>query len=189
VHDPTCYLNPDCTTDFTSVCLTDLGDDRVRVSGVRGGPPPETYKALYCMPAGWVGDYVKAFSWPDAEAKARAVLTTFRRLAEDSGLEVQEWHEEYFGAGAFHGDAAREDLEAARSAGWEPPEVVARLAWRCRDAATVRAVAGRRGQTMAMGAPFGRPKRRQPSQLFSLHPLAVDRETVERQLRVSVDLV
>jgi hypothetical protein len=166
VHDPTAYLNPDGTGDFTSVCVDDLGDNRVRVSGMTGGPPPSTYKALYCRPAGWAGDATHVFSWPDAEAKAKAVNAAFKGRVAASGLEVQEWCEEYFGAGAFHGDAAREDLARAREAGWEPPEVVTRMAWRCKDEATVRAVGAiRGGQSMAMAWPFGRPKKRKPTQL------------------------
>src|SRR3954462_14829530 len=56
VHDPARYLNPDVSADFTSLTLTDLGGDRVQVSGPRGAPPPETYKGLVCTPAGWAGE-------------------------------------------------------------------------------------------------------------------------------------
>ena len=56
VHDPARYLNPDVTADFTSLTLTDHGDNRVQVSGTRGAPPPETYKGLVCTPAGWAGE-------------------------------------------------------------------------------------------------------------------------------------
>ena len=55
VHDPSAYLNPDVTADFTSVRLTDLGDDRVRVDEVVGRPAPATYKALVCTPGRVVG--------------------------------------------------------------------------------------------------------------------------------------
>ncbi len=46
VHDPSAYLNPDVTADLAAVRLEDLGDDRVRVTGARGAPPPGTYKGL-----------------------------------------------------------------------------------------------------------------------------------------------
>ena len=42
VHDPARYLNPDVVADFTSLTLTDLGGDRVRVSDTRGLPAPPT---------------------------------------------------------------------------------------------------------------------------------------------------
>ena len=38
------YLNPDVTTRLDTATLTDLGDDRVQISGVRGAAPPETTK-------------------------------------------------------------------------------------------------------------------------------------------------
>src|SRR5262245_40822429 len=38
------YLNPDATTRFDSIRLEQAGPDRVRVSGVRGEPPPGTTK-------------------------------------------------------------------------------------------------------------------------------------------------
>src|SRR5205085_9248166 len=45
----TLYLGPDVTTDLASIRLDADGEDRVRVSGVRGPPPPET-------PKGWVNE-------------------------------------------------------------------------------------------------------------------------------------
>ena len=62
VHDPAAYLNPDVTADFTSVRLTDEGDDRVRVHDVTGRPAPATYKGLVCTPAGFSGRP----AWPTA---------------------------------------------------------------------------------------------------------------------------
>ena len=40
VHDPARYLAPDVVADFTSAHFEDLADDRVRITGVRGTPPP-----------------------------------------------------------------------------------------------------------------------------------------------------
>ncbi len=38
------YLNPDVSARFDTIHLSDGGNDRVRVSGVRGVPPPKTVK-------------------------------------------------------------------------------------------------------------------------------------------------
>src|SRR5215831_2006033 len=38
--DPKHYITPDCIADFTSIRLSDAGPNRVRVSGIRGGPRP-----------------------------------------------------------------------------------------------------------------------------------------------------
>ena len=38
--DPKNYITPDCVADFTSIQLADAGPNRVRVTGIRGGPRP-----------------------------------------------------------------------------------------------------------------------------------------------------
>src|SRR6266550_5594300 len=126
VHDPSRYFSPDVIADFTSLTLEDLGDDRVRASGTRAASPPatDTYKGLVCTPAGWAGEARLAYSWPDAEAKARAALAFLRARAAELDLPVEEWREEYFGVNGFGGPT----VDAGEAC--EAPEVVGRLAWR-----------------------------------------------------------
>ena len=193
VQDPRAYLNPDATADFTSLTLTDLGRDRVRVSGARGGPPPATYKGLVCRPVGWAGEAMFAYSWPDAEAKARAAVRWLRQRAEANGVAVAEWCEEYFGAGAYHGHAAAQDLADMAALGWEAPEVMGRLAWRCDDEATAAKVAQGSGVLGLSGPPqisgFGRARGGKPTQLLAVDAFAVPRELVDGQVRVELTTV
>ncbi len=191
VHDPSRYLNPDAVADFTAVTLTDLGDDRVRVSGARGGPPPATYKGLVCTPAGWAGEARFGYSWPDAEAKARAALAFVRRRAEGAGLPIEEWHEEYFGLNAYGGDTV--DLSERASGGHEPPEVIGRLAWRAADREVVAAV-GRDAGVLGLSGPptitgTGRARDGKPTQLLAVEPFAVDRASVDAGVRVDVTVL
>jgi hypothetical protein len=185
VHDPARYLNPDVVADFTSVAVADEGDDRVRVSGVRGAPAPETYKGLVCTPAGWAGETRLAYSWPDAEAKARAALSFIRQRAEAAGAEVEEWHEEYFGAGAFGGSTVPRDDTC------EPPEVIGRLAWRTATPEAAAAVKRHIGVLGLSGPPTitstGRGRDGKPSQLLSVEPFFVDKALVDAQVRVEVE--
>ena len=187
VHDPAAYLNPDVTADFTSLTVTDEGDDRVRISGTRGAPPPSTYKGLVCTPAGWAGEARLTYPWPDAEAKARAALAFIRGRAEQAGLPIDEWREEYFGAGAFGGPTV------PRPEGWEPPEVIGRLAWRAADRDTVAAVSRDVGVLGLSGPPTiagaGRTRDGGPTQLLAVDAFAVDRDLVDAQVRVSLETV
>jgi hypothetical protein len=186
VHDPANYLNPDVVADFTSLTLTDEGGDRVRVSGTRGRLAPSTYKGLVCTPAGWAGEARIAYSWPDAEAKARAALAFVRAKAEQRGIAVEEWCEEYFGAGAYWG--GRGDSAC------EPPEVIGRLAWRCADPDSAAAVArsigvlGLSGPPTITGTGRGRGDGK-PSQLLAVEPFLIDKAVVDAQVRVDVEEV
>jgi hypothetical protein len=186
VHDPARYLNPDVTADFTSLTLTDEGDDRVRVSGTRGTPAPETYKALMCTPAGWAGEARMAYSWPDAEAKARAALRFIRARAEANGVPVEEWVEEYFGVNAYGGPTVE------RGDG-EPPEVIGRLAWRTADPESAGAVSREIGVLGLSGPPMlsgmGRGGGGKPTQLLAVDPFPVDKALVDAQVRVDVETI
>lgn len=185
VHDPAAYLNPDVTVDLASARLDDLGHDRVRVSGVRGAPAPATYKGLVCRPAGWSAELKATYGWPDAEAKARAAVRYLRGRAEAIGMNVNEWCEEYFGVNAFGGPTAPRPPE-----GWEPPEVTARLAWRC-DSAEEAGRLGREAGLLGLSGPpmiagTGRSRDGKPTQLLALESLAVPRELVDAQVRVEI---
>ena len=189
VHDPRAYLNPDVTADFTSVHLDDLGDDRVRVHGVTGTPAPVTYKGLVCTPAGYSGEARLAYSWPDAEAKARAAARFMAARAEQMGVPVLEWHEEYFGVNAFGGPTVPLD----DGTDVEPPEVQGRLVWRCEQRADAARLAREVGQLGLGGppmvSPFGRVRDTGPSQLLSLEAIAVERPLVDPGVRVSIETV
>jgi hypothetical protein len=187
VHDPARYLNPDVTADFTSLTLTDLGDDRVRVTGTRGEPPPETYKGLVCTPAGWAGEARFSYPWPDAEAKARAAIGFVRTRAEAAGIAVEEWHEELFGVNAYGGPTV--DIPED----WDPPEVTGRLAWRAADAETAGKVARDVGVLGLSGPPTisgtGRARDGGPTQLLAVDSFPVDRALVDAQVRVDIETV
>jgi len=186
VHDPARYLTPDVVADFTSARFDDLGDDRVRVTGVRGSAATATYKALLCHHAGWAGEARVAFSWPDAAEKATAASAIFVERVEQAGLTVDEWCIELWGVDALGGPTV-----PGTSA--EPPEVVARVAWRCADATTAGLV-GREMVPLTLSAPpagmtgMGRGAAR-PTELLGIWPTLVEKALVDPHVSVHVEQV
>jgi hypothetical protein len=67
------YLNPDATARFDSIHLSDDGPDRVRISGVRGQPPPGTAKVSLNYQGGWRSTTVLYLTGLDIEEKAALV--------------------------------------------------------------------------------------------------------------------
>ena len=47
------YVNPDVIARFDTVALERVGDDRVRISGVRGAPAPDTLKVAINLAGGY----------------------------------------------------------------------------------------------------------------------------------------
>ena len=67
------YAGPDVTTRFDTIELADDGADRVRISGVRGEPPPPTLKVGLGALGGFRNEVVFVLTGLDIEAKARLV--------------------------------------------------------------------------------------------------------------------
>jgi hypothetical protein len=186
VHDPSRYLTPDVVADFTSAHFDDLGDDRVRVTGVRGAPATDTYKALLCHHAGWAGEARVAFSWPEAAEKAKAAAAIFVERVRQADLDVEEWCIELWGVDALGGPTVPVAAE-------EPAEVVARIAWRCTDA-TVAALVGREMVPLTLSAPpagmtgMGRGAAR-ATELLGIWPTLVEKSLVDPHVRVEVETI
>jgi hypothetical protein len=67
------YANPDATARFDSIGLSDDGPDRVRISGVRGEPPPPTLKVSLNSIGGFRNSATFVLTGLDIEAKADLV--------------------------------------------------------------------------------------------------------------------
>ena len=80
------YLGPDVVTHLDTVTLTPDGPDRVRVSGVRGSPPPDTLK----VGTNTLGGYRNSMSFVlcglDIEAKAALVRDQLEATVGSEGL-------------------------------------------------------------------------------------------------------
>ena len=112
VHDPGRYVLPDVVCDLTSVALTDLGENRVRVTGARGLPATPSYKVSLTYSDGYRCTATLMIVGTDAAEKARhvaaAVLKRTRRLFADSGFsDYRAVSVEVLGAEAMYGPHAR----------------------------------------------------------------------------------
>jgi hypothetical protein len=74
------YAGPDVTTRFDTIALTDEGADRVRISGVRGEPPPATLKVGLNTLGGFRNEVTFVLTGLDIEAKAAFVRSQLAGL-------------------------------------------------------------------------------------------------------------
>ncbi|MEC7092362.1 MAG: acyclic terpene utilization AtuA family protein, partial [Pseudomonadota bacterium] len=68
--DPARYLSPDCIADFTSIHMVQEGSNRVRVHGVKGLPPTDSFKVSMSFANGYKILTTLCISGPDAIEKA-----------------------------------------------------------------------------------------------------------------------
>ncbi|MCU1259086.1 MAG: hypothetical protein JWO80_1971 [Bryobacterales bacterium] len=177
--DPKKYLTPDCSADFTSIQLADAGTDRVHVSGIRGGPRPETLKLSISFADGWKAIGTLVYSWPQALEKAKAADAIVRARLCQLGLSFEEIRTEYLGVNACHGTVA--------PVVQDPAEVQLRIGVRDRDRKAVDRFTRElvplvlNGPPGATGFGDGRPPVRE---IVAYWPALLPREEIQTSVEV-----
>ena len=75
--DPHCYITPDVVADFSSIQLETVGEDRVRIFGVKGSEPTNSYKVSMAYRDGYKIIGSICVSGPKARLKAEAFAKIF----------------------------------------------------------------------------------------------------------------
>jgi hypothetical protein len=182
--DPNEYIGPDCVADFTSIRLEQEAQDRVRVSGVRGGERTPSLKVSASYLQGYKATGQLTVSGPRAVEKAELAAQTIWKRLERAGVVFDESEKtvELVGVSAcLPGIAPPPD---------DPPEVVLRLGVRADDAARVSRFGKEIAPLVTSGPPGvtgfagGRPK---AQEVVAYWPALLAREEVEGRVRVSVE--
>ena len=137
LDDPENYLTPDVTLDITDVEVEQIGPDRVRVSGAKGKPAPDTWKVTISVDGGWLGEGEISYAGPNALARAKLAAQTMRERIDVLGLDC-DLRTDLIGTVSIHdGDTG----ELTQSYDGEPQEVRMRAAANAHDEATAALVA------------------------------------------------
>ncbi len=123
VHDPTRYLQPDVTADFSQVKVEEIGKDRVRVSGGRGTSRTGTLKVSVGYVDSFIGEGQISYAGPGALARGRLALEIVRERLKLTGVAAGELRFDLIGVDSLHGA----QISAHAS---EPYEVRVRVAGR-----------------------------------------------------------
>jgi len=180
--DPHNYITPDGVADFTSIQLRQAGKDKVRVSGIRGGPRTPFLKVSIAWFYGYKAVGTLVYSWPDAYDKARAADKILRGRLKDLGLEFEQILTEYVGVDATHGALAG-----------PPPADLAEVQLRVGVRARTREPVDRftreiaplvlTGPPSVTGFAGGRPR---VEEIVAYWPALIDRREIESHVRVDL---
>jgi len=123
VHDPTKYLQPDVTADFSKVSVEEIGKDRVRVTGGSGSKRPATLKVSVGYVDSFIGEGQISYAGPGALARGHLALEIVRERLSLTGVAASELRFDLIGVDSLHGS----QISAHAS---EPYEVRVRVAGR-----------------------------------------------------------
>lgn len=123
VHDPANYITPDIVADFTSAKLEQIGENRVRVSGIGGKPRTPTLKVSMGCTEGFIGEDMFFYAGPGALRRAKLAKRILEERFKIVNLKAEDVRVDFVGLNAIHGEATPADAP-------EPYEVAVRVAAR-----------------------------------------------------------
>lgn len=180
--NPHTYITPDGVADFTTIQLAQAGRDRVKVTGIRGGPKTPMLKVSIAYFYGYKAVGTLVYSWPDAYAKAKAANTILRGRLTALGLAFEQILTEYVGVDATHGPLAGEPSP-------DLAEVQLRIGVRGPDKAAVERFTREIAPLVLTGPPSvtgfagGRP---QVEEIVAYWPALIDRREIEPFVKVDI---
>jgi hypothetical protein len=128
VHDPANYVTPDVIANFTTLTLSQDGENRVRVQGVTGKPRPQTLKLNFGRLEGYMRELIFTVGYPQAWRKLEQLQAMIAETWAGLPLERVEYH--LLGVDSLFGALApRPD---------DPLELVVRLMFTAKDEATLK---------------------------------------------------
>ncbi len=126
IQNPYAYVTPEVLVDLSSVVLTDLGGDRVKVEGAKGNKPGPDYKLITGQPDGYLAQITFGYCWPKAYPKAERAVEILQRQMEKAKLSCEELRVDYLGQNSLHLSLSGPKTE-------DPAEVILRLALKAKS--------------------------------------------------------
>jgi hypothetical protein len=100
IGDPGNYLSPDVMVSFLSLRVEQVGENRVKVSGAEGRPPPASYKVSATYRNGFKAHGMLTVFGEQAVTKARRAGEGILRRLKEAGCNYRETLVECLGTGA-----------------------------------------------------------------------------------------
>lgn len=147
VHDPTRYIQPDVTADFSQVTVDEIARDRVRIAGGGGSARPATLKVSVGYVDSFIGEGQMSYAGPGALARGRLALDIVRERLKLTGVAASELRFDLIGVDSLHG--AQVSAHAA-----EPYEVRVRVTGRTENLREAMRI-GNEVETLYTNGPAG----------------------------------
>lgn len=110
IHDPSKYITPDGIADYTGVKMTQVGKDRVAISGATGTLRPETLKVSIGYQDCYIGEGEISYGGSNAFNRAKLAGEIVRKRLELVGVPIEELRIDYIGFNSLYSDAIGKNL-------------------------------------------------------------------------------
>jgi len=173
--DPKNYLGPDCIADFTTINISQEGENRVAISGIKGRPATPTYKASVSYSNGYKILGTLCIAGPDAIEKSNIIADMIFTRMGMYGIDIPEQDRfvELFGTNVLY-----KGLVAANE---EPHEVLLRVGAKGNDRKALDTLGMEIAPAVTAGPPGvtgiagGRPK---ATEVVGYWPALIDKKLI-----------
>lgn len=179
IADPSAYLTPDVTADFSAVRLEQLGPDRVGLSGARGRPAPDRLKVSVGYLDGYMGEGQISYVGVQAAERGRLALEIVRERLALTGAAVEELRSELIGI-----DAVFRGLDADAPSALR--EVRARVAGRCPTLLAAQAIGAEVEALYTNGPAGGGGVTRSASAVVAIASTLLPRDRIRPQISMEI---
>ncbi|MBU2511513.1 DUF1446 domain-containing protein [bacterium] len=147
LHNPSAYLTPDVTADFSGVRFEQSGIDRVQVTGGKGTQRPDQLKVCIGYHGGYIGEGSIGYAGPGSKKRARLAAEIVKERLSLVGVRFSEIRFDLLGVDSLHRAASPGDE-------FEPYEVIMRVAAKT-DSLKVAQQIGNEVETLYTNGPAG----------------------------------
>lgn len=99
IGDPGNYISPDVIVSFLNLKLETEGQDRIKVTGAKGRPPPSTYKVSATYRDGYIAEGMLTLFGRHVHQKAHICGEIVLQRVKNLGYELEKTHVECIGSG------------------------------------------------------------------------------------------
>jgi hypothetical protein len=177
VHDPTRYLTPDVTADFSTARLNESGQDRVRVASAGGTERPKQLKVTVGFDGGLLGEAGVSYAGVNAAARARLAADILRQRFDDVPGMAGQYRVDLIGLNSVHGTAKP-------GAEGESQDVRVRAAMRSMDRDMIETMLWEVEAMLCCGPAGGGGYRGQITPGVVTHSTMIDRDAISPSVKV-----
>lgn len=179
IQDPSAYLTPDVTADFSGITFHLDGPDRVTLSGASGKRRPDDLKVVLGMHEGFIGEGEMSYAGRGCVLRARQSEAIMRERLPRFGIRPDDIHVEIVGQDALLGPIGRS------SASSEVLDVRLRVAARAPDRPTAQRVGFEVEALSTTGPAGGGGKRSAVKQVVAVYSTTIPRDRLD--IRTSIE--
>ena len=177
VHDPSRYLTPDVTADFSRVMIDEVATSRVRVAEASGNARPDQLKVTVGFDGGFLAEAGVSYAGPNAAARARLAREILGDLLDRIPGAAGTYRIDLVGINSLHATAS--DSDDATS-----DDVRVRVAMRTLDREVAAMMLWEVEALLCCGPAGGGGYRGQITPSVVTHSTMIDREAIRPKVEI-----